>query len=292
MTIRPGVRLILTATLFFSFMQLGVKTLNRLPPEEIVFFRALVALVISYVMIRRKGLPLFGNNKPLLLARGLSGAIALFLFFYSLQHLPLATAVTLQYLSPVFTIFFAMFIMKENTSLRQWLAFGVALGGVVLIRGFDTSVSIVDMSIGIISAMFSGLAYNFIRKLKDYDDPLTVVFYFPLVSIPVVLPFLFNTWIWPTAIEWATLIMVGVFTQVAQISMTKAYQLEKASDITIYKYTGIIFAISYGILFFDEIPTLMSVLGMAIVVTGVYLGSRQSRKIRFRDTGSHGPFNR
>lgn len=290
--IRPGVRLILIATLFFSFMQLGVKTLQRLPPEQIVLFRAVVTLIISYVMIRRKGLPLFGNNKPLLFARGLCGAIALFLFFYTLQHLPLATAVILQYLSPIFTIFFAMFIMGEKTALRQWIAFGIALGGVIVIRGFDPNIELIPMLLGLVSAMFSGLAYNFIRKLKDYDDPLTVVFYFPLMSVPIVVPFLFKTWIWPTWIEWLTLILVGVFTQVAQVSMTKAYQMEKASDITIFKYTGIIFAISYGVIFFNEIPTVMSMAGMAVVVFGVWFGSRKTGNIKFRNAGSHGVFNR
>ena len=277
--IRPGVRYALLATFFFSIMQISVKAVH-LPAEEIVFFRAIISLVICMVMIRRKGIPMFGNNKKWLILRGLFGAIALYLFFYTLQNMPLATAVTLQYLSPIFTVLFAMFLLNEKASGKQWLAFMLALGGVLLVKGFDPQVSIMNMVIGIVSAMFSGLAYNSIRKLKDSDDPLVVVLYFPLLTIPVITPMLLANWVWPQGWDWALLVFIGVCTQIAQVYMTKAYQSEKAADITIFKYTGIIYAISFGYLLFGEIPALLSVVGMAIVVLGVYLGSIAKRPKR------------
>lgn len=289
LNLSPGARLALTATFFFSLMQIGVKSLDRLPAAEIVFFRALLLLLISFGMIMRKGLKPFGNNKPLLLARGLCGAIALFLFFYTLKHIPLATAVTLQYLSPIFTILFAMWIMKERTVARQWLAFAVAMAGVLLVKGFDPRVSFFHMGLGVLSATFSGLAYNFIRKLKDHDHPLIVVMYFPLVTIPVVIPFLIGQWIWPTPWEWLVIVFVGICTQIAQISMTYSYQLEKASDVTIYKYTGIIYALAWGFFIFGEGLELLSLFGMIVVIGGVYLGSRGSGYRRHVAPSTEGP---
>jgi drug/metabolite transporter (DMT)-like permease len=270
---RPGVRLILTATLFFALMQVGVKLLHRLPTVEIVFFRAVIAFVICLYFVKRKGLSLLGNHKGYLFLRGLCGSIALLLFFYTLQSIPMATAVTLQYLSPIFTIIFAMFIMRESTRARQWLAFAVALGGVALVKGFDPRVSMFHLGLGVASAMFSGLAYNFIRKLKDYDDPLIVVLYFPMVTIPLILPFVLVSWVWPTAWEWLVLAAIGVSVQVAQMAMTQAYQLEKAADITIFNYTGIIYAILLGYFIFGEALTIPALVGIVVVIAGVYLGN-------------------
>lgn len=261
-------------------MQISVKAVN-LPSEEIVFFRAIVSLAICVVMIRRKGIPMLGHNKKWLILRGLFGAVALYMFFHTLQNMPLATAVTLQYLSPIFTVFFAIFLLNERASRRQWLAFMLALSGVFLVKGFDPDISIVDMIIGIVSAMFSGLAYNSIRKLKDTDDPLVVVLYFPLLTIPIITPLMLVNWVWPQGWDWAMLLFIGICTQIAQVYMTKAYQSEKAADITIYKYTGIIYAISFGFFMFGEVPELLSLVGMVIVVLGVYLGSIIKKPKRF-----------
>lgn len=271
--LRPGVRHILTATFFFALMQVGVKALPRLPFQEVVLFRALISLALAWVILKRHGLHALGRNKPVLLLRGFCGAFALILFFYTLQTIPLATAVTLQYLSPIFTVLFASAIMKENATWRQWASFAAAMGGVVLVKGFDPRVALFDLFLGVLSAMFSGLAYNFVRKLKDSDDPLVVVFYFPLVTVPVIFPFALGNWIWPTPLEWLILLFVGICTQIAQMNMTRAYQAERASDITIYNYLGIIYAIVFGLLLFGEGVEPLAYLGITIVVVTVTLGS-------------------
>ena len=274
---RPGVRYAMIATLFFSLMQVFVKYIHRLPAEEIVFFRAIIALIISFVMIKQKGLKPLGNNRKLLIMRGLVGSVALLLFFYSIKNIPLATAVVLQYLSPIFTIIFAIWIMREKTSTRQWIAFGIAIIGVLLIKGFDARVSLLNMVVGISAALFSGLAYNIVRKLKDHDHPLVVVFYFPLVTVPLIFPFVLRTWIWPSWQEWLLLLGVGISVQIAQVAMTHAYQMEKASDVMIYNYLGLVYALTTGLLLFGEAIQPLALLGMGIVVLAVFFGSRGKR---------------
>src|SRR3982750_1045501 len=88
----------LLATLAFSVMNVFVKQLNRIPAMEIVFFRCLVSAAIFFVGIGRAGVDWKGNNNALLIARGASGTLALFMFFITLQNIPLATAVTIAYL--------------------------------------------------------------------------------------------------------------------------------------------------------------------------------------------------
>jgi len=148
----PGVKYILLSTVFFALMNLGVKYLHNIPAYEIVFFRALVSLIVCYFMIRKAGLYLWGNNKTFLIARGVAGTIALMMYFYTLQKMPLASAVTIQYLSPIFTIIIAGFMLKEQPRSGQWIFFLVSFAGVVMIKGFDPRVSVPELTIGITAA--------------------------------------------------------------------------------------------------------------------------------------------
>ena len=78
-----------------------------------------------------------------------------------------------------------LFFSKKKMKLKQWIYFAIAFGGVALLKGFDERVSLSFMLVGIISAMFSGMAYTCIRQLKETDHPLVVVFYFPLLATPI-----------------------------------------------------------------------------------------------------------
>src|SRR5690606_2025282 len=106
--------------------------------------------------------------------RGVFGVTALTLFFYTLQKLPLGSAITIQYLSPIFTAFFAIFMLGEKMYKIQWLFFGISFAGIAVIKGFDPNISLPLFLMGLGSAIFAGLAYNCVRKVKDTDHPLVV----------------------------------------------------------------------------------------------------------------------
>jgi drug/metabolite transporter (DMT)-like permease len=269
-----GVKYILIATVFFALMNIGVKYLDRIPAHEIVLFRALVSLVVCYYLVKRQGLNPWGNNKPLLVARGLAGTIALVMYFYTVQRMPLASAVTIQYLSPIFTIIIAGFMLKESTRLVQWLFFLISFAGILLIKGFDPRVTPGDLAIGVASALFSGFAYNFIRKLKDDDNALVVVFYFPLVTVPLIGTYTVFHWVTPNAVEWALLVAIGLVVTVAQIYMTKAYQAERASNVSNFLYLGTVYALAVGFFLFDEMLQPLSLAGIALIIFGVLMSTR------------------
>src|SRR5437870_3234673 len=98
-----GVRYMLLASFFFGMMNAAVKLLGHIPAIEIAFLRSVVSLILAFGIIRYHGIPLPGNNRQALLLRGLLGSSSLVLYFITLQHMPLASAVTMQYLSPIFT---------------------------------------------------------------------------------------------------------------------------------------------------------------------------------------------
>lgn len=259
-------------------MQLCVKWLDDFPVTELVLFRSLVSLVLSLVVIGRLKISPFGNNKQVLFLRGLFGVIALSMFFYTLQQLPIATAITIQYLSPIFTAIFAIFILKEPMQKKQWLFFGISFIGVLVMKGFNSDIQIKYLVIGIFSSMFAGLAYNMIRKVKDTDHPVVVVLYFPMVAIPVMIVASFFYWKTPVGYDWLVLILMGVFTQIAQVYMTKAWQMEEANKVASLKYVGILFALFFDFAIFGISPVISTILGILLVLTGVVLNIRFKTK--------------
>ena len=271
-----GAAHILLAQAFFAFMNVGVKLVPRVPAHEIVFFRAATTLVTGYIILRVRRVPAWGVNRPLLVARGLVGTAALLMYFWSLQHMPLATAVTVQHVSPIFTVLVSALLLRELPRPIQLPFFLMAFAGVALVKGFDPAVTLVELGVGIGAAVLSAVAYNLIRMLREHDHPLVVVFYFPLVTVPVVGPYTLTRWHPPSPLEWGVLIAVGLATTAAQIFITRAYQQDRAANISIFNYTGIVFALALGLVLFHEVPDPFALAGVLLIALGVALGTRYS----------------
>ncbi len=251
-------------------MNMFVKMLDRIPSHEVVLFRSGITLIITFYLLKKKHIyPLGKSHRWIMIGRGLAGSISLLIFFYTLKHMPLATSVTLAYLSPIFTIIFASFLLKEKMHWQQWIFFAISFGGIILINGVDENTNTNLVLLGLLGAAFSGLAYNALRKTGNNVDALVLVFYLPLITIPIITPMCINNWVTPNWQELILLIGVGVITQVAQLYMTRAYQMEKAGSIANYVYLGIVFALFFGYFFFDERFDLLAITGMLIVVTGI-----------------------
>lgn len=269
-----AVACMIVSGLCFAVVHAAVKWIPRIPVHEIVAARASISLFLTWIAIRRVGLSPWGNNRPMLVFRGLAGTLALIMYFHTLQAMPLATAVTIQYLHPIFTILLAAFFLRERASWLQWLCFAASFAGVLLVKGVDSSIALSDLGIGVASALCSATAYNLIRKLRDEDDALVVMFYLPLISLIVVGPWTLFHFIMPEGIEWLLLVVIGVFTQIAQYFMTKAYQADTAANISNLNYLGILYAGLIGFTFFDEVPTWLATAGFLLVAVSSFISVR------------------
>ncbi|HSI78937.1 MAG TPA: DMT family transporter [Lunatimonas sp.] len=273
-----SVQHMLLAGIFFACMNVTVKFLPHIPAIEIILFRSIFSFIFTYLVLRKKNIPVLGTNKKLLILRGVVGSVGLITFFYTLQKIPLASAVTIQYMGPVFTSILGIFIVKERVKPIQFLYFAIAFAGVLVIEGFDPRIDPVYLLIGIVSAIFSGLAYNVIRKLKNTEHPLVIVFYFPLVTTPVAALISYYGWVNPVGWDWLLLLAIGIFTQFAQYFMTMAYQNANLSKVASLTYVGIIYALGFGYFLFDETYNLWTYGGMLLVLSGVILNMRFSGK--------------
>lgn len=274
MFLTAGQRAMLLATTLLSLMGVLVKHLRHLPVHEVVSFRAAVSLVLCWIILRRRGENPWGKRKGLLLARGLAGTLALLLYFHTLQAMPLASAVTVQYLSPLFTILLAGIVLREGATRTQWACFVLCFAGVALLKGFDTRVTIGDLAIGVAAALCSAVAYTLVRQLRGSDSPMVVVFYFPLVTLPLIGSYTVLHWVQPTGMDWFWLLAVGILTQGGQIFLTRAYHLERASNVSHFTYFGALYALGFGYSLFGEVVPLLSMIGIALIVVGVFLATR------------------
>lgn len=266
-----GAKMMFISIVSFSLMHLCVKVIPGIPVHQIISFRSLFSFLICLYILKSKAIPMWGNNKPILLLRGIVGTLSLFCFFYSLQHIPLATAITISNLIPLFALGLSALIMKEKVTLHHVFFFLISFLGVLLLKGFDTRVSLLDLSIALMAAFFTASAHFTVRKLRDTDHPWVIVFYFPLVAIPLVLPYTLFHWIWPTPFEWGMLVLIGVFTHIGQVYLTYAYAKEEVSGVTNIYYIGILLSLFYGYLLFDETFPALSYLGMGLILLGIFM---------------------
>lgn len=261
----------LISTLGFSLMNLCVKALGRIPPHEIIVFRVGVSFCITYYLMQNAGVKLWGRNIKWLLVRGAAGALALWLYFITLKNMPLATAVAIQYMSPLFGVMLAPIFIKEKMRPIQWLYFLVSFAGVVLLKGFDTSVSLFYLLIGLLSALLTGLSTNAIRKTSHTDHPLLVMLYLPIFALPTSAPFAVMQWVPPAGWEIVLLLLTGVFTQISQYYSTLAIQTDRLERVTYLNYLGLIYAVVFGFFIFSEPLTLGTFGALCLVAAGVML---------------------
>lgn len=253
---------------------------RKIPTHELILARSIVSFSISYVLLKRKGISILGNNRKWLLVRGGAGMFALTLFFMTISHLPLAIASTIQYLAPVFTVIFSMILLKEKVIKMQWFFIIIALFGVglislnnIILKNEAFKIDYFWLILGIISSVFSGIAYTGIRKLRETDDTLNIVIYFPMISIPIMTIWCLFDFVLPQGIEWLYLLIIGIFTQIAQVLLTKALHEGDTATITPFQYLGSIYAFIIGYLIFNEQISWIVFLGIFFILFGVVLNA-------------------
>ncbi|MCW8886791.1 MAG: DMT family transporter [Motiliproteus sp.] len=281
----PGVRYMLLSAIGFALMAACVKAaaIEGIPILEIVAGRAIISLVLSYLDIKRKRISVWGNNKMLLAARGSVGALALICVFYAVSTLPLAEATVLQYTYPAFTALIALWFLKERIQLATIICIGMSLLGLLLMvrpdfeGGEITGLPSLSIAAALLGALGSAVAYVIVRRLSQTDDVSVIIFYFPLIALPVSLVLLGNDFVMPGPKALFLLLLVGIFTQIGQIGLTKAMAAEKAGKAVAYAYVQVIFSAILGWLFFAEIPSSWTLLGGGMIIAGALINTLYKR---------------
>lgn len=274
-----GARYMLLSALGFALMAACVKLVaaRGIPLLEIVAARSVVSLLISYVDVKRKGLSVWGNQRKLLVARGLIGALALICVYYAVMRLPLAEATLLQYTHPVFTALLGWIALKEGIARSTVICIVLSLAGLfvmvqpTLTQGSHSALPLFAVGVALAGAFGSAIAYVLVRRLSPLEDASVIIFYFPLVALPLSLALLGNGFVVPDTHSLLLLLLVGIFTQVGQVGLTNAMRSETAGKASAYSYVQVIFAVVLGWLLFAEIPSVWTWAGGSLIITGALI---------------------
>lgn len=280
--ITRGIGFIIIAVFSFSVMNVMAKHLSELHPMQVVFFRAFgsVAFILPYMIYKR--VSIIGNNPKLLFLRALVGIISLATFFWALQRIPLGSAISIRYLGPIFGAVLAYYYLSEKVNYKQWISFGIAFSGVLVLKGFDYRIDLFSFSLVLISAFFVGMVFALIRYLGSREHYFTIINYF--LSLATISGLVFMSyWRMPIGEEWWSVIGIGIFGLIGQIFMTRAFQLEEASILAPFKYLELIFSVFIGFLIFSESYEWIAYAGMILIIVGMVLNVYFKEKV---DSGS------
>jgi drug/metabolite transporter (DMT)-like permease len=277
------------SALSFSLMGVCVKQVGgRIPVAEVVLARALVSVALSWWLLRRSGVEPWGRQRGLLVWRGVVGTLALLCLYAAISQLPLAAATVLQYLYPTFTALLAWLVLGERVGKRVLAAVAVGWGGVLLVAHPGTllagslgparlTLPLPAVLIALAGALLTAVAYVSVRKLRNSEHPLVIVFYFPLVAVPMSLPLVLLDPVWPTPVELLWLLGVGVFTQMGQVTLTSGLMALPAARATAISYVQVVFAGLWGWLLFGEGIDGWTIAGAALVLLATLISLSSSR---------------
>jgi len=274
-----GVLWMLIATFFFALMGTFVKLGGEsFTPTELVFYRSSISLIFIIAIMRWNNVSYSSNYIKLHLTRSSIGFISLLFFFYAINHLPLSTAISLNYTSPLFLGLLMPLILKRR--VKKWLFLAVTIGflGVffILKPTFENQDYFAGL-IGLISGLGAAMAYLFVTQLGQLKEPvLRTIFYFTLIStICSGFMMLFGE-IHNTQFEHALILLgLGVSATVAQIAITKAYHVGNTLGNAGLSYLTIIFATIIGVVWFDEFIDSQTALGiLLIIISGIFASKK------------------
>lgn len=260
----------LVAALGFAVMGALVKVgASKFSSAELVFYRSVFGLIAIYAFIFAKKLPLKTPVIGKQMSRGLVGFAALVLFFYAIAHLPLATAVTLNYTSALFLALLMPLMLHEKPkpTLYAMILLGF-MGVVMLLKPSFANQDLIAGSVGLLSALGAAFAYVHVKQLGNLGEPdWRTVFYFTLIStIASGIWMLLQTY---TALSWQdmpTLLGLGISATIAQLAMTRAYRTGRTLTVASLAYTTVIFASIFGVVFWQEALSLSEYVAIGIII--------------------------
>ncbi|WP_026362120.1 MULTISPECIES: DMT family transporter [Methylotenera] len=260
----------LIAALGFAVMGALVKVgATKFSSAELVFYRSIFGLMVIYAYIFAKKLPLATPVMGKQMSRGLVGFVALVLFFYAIAHLPLATAVTLNYTSALFLALLMPLMLHEKPKpiLYAMILLGF-VGVVLLLKPSFAKQDLIAGAVGLSSGFGAAFAYVHVKQLGNLGEPdWRTVFYFTLIStIASGIWMLLQTY---TPITWRdmpTLLGLGTSATIAQLAMTRAYRTGKTLTVASLAYTTVIFASLFGVLFWQETLSLSEYVAIGIII--------------------------
>ena len=286
-----GIPLLLASVSLFSVADGLTKRLGEtLPAVELAWLRYATTLVIaSILLLRASGRGLLRSRAPgLQVLRGLGIVASALMFITGLQHLPLAEATAINFVSPAFVTVLSVVFLGERAGWRRWSAIGVGMLGMLIILrpGGDAFTLAALFPIG--SAVAWASAVTVTRRIGAVDAPETTLFWtaavgFIVVTLLLPLLMLFS----PAGVTLPSLaqiglgVLVGIFSAAAQYMVVLAYRAAPASVLAPFSYTQLLTSGLVGVAMFGHVPDGWTLLGASVIAaSGLYMAHRERVRAR------------
>ncbi|KYQ92295.1 hypothetical protein DLAC_06257 [Tieghemostelium lacteum] len=283
---KRGLMFMVFSSFLFSIMALLVKVLSKeLSSLEIGFLRSFYGFFACLIILRILNINPLGDKqyRHLLFIRGLSGTFSLIAYFLTLTVLQLSEAVIISFTSPVITAALAAIVLKEKWGKFEALCACLSLVGVVIVAkpaflfhsaaaaGSDLpgTKKLIFYLIGLSGACFTAISYITVRKVGPGTNPFILVCYFSAVGSIVHFPaiFIFQKFVWPSWGAWGIITLMGIIAVIAQASVNRGLQLEKASKAAAMNYIQIVFTLIWELIFLHESVDLITLGGTALILS-------------------------
>jgi drug/metabolite transporter (DMT)-like permease len=243
---------------------------------EILFFQSLPIILIVPLILKRKKIPIRGNNQSLLLFRCFLSILNNIAYYYTLTIMTVTDAISIKQLCPFIIIILASIFLKEKIIPKQISVLILAFLGALLIIKPQLHLDIFPVIIGLIGSALSAGTVVSLRYLRSTDHPLVIVNYFgyTLGGASFLVLLWQGNFLTPELRSIFVLILLGIFGLIMQITFTHAFQLVPARLISPCLYLQIIFGTIFSLLIFKEIPDMLSMCGAVIILISGYLNYR------------------
>lgn len=278
--LRRGVTFAVLTTLVGSTAAAAAKFLGgRVSPYVVVFAQYLVGMLILLPWLLRKGTRALATTRAQLhFWRSIAGWIGFMAYYGAINHIPLADAALLRSAAPIWVPAILFLWLGVRLPLARWGAIATGLVGVLLILHPDSQGISAWHLIGMFAGIGLAVSMATTRRLVATESPQLIIFYYFGIAGVATLPFAIATWKTPSLADALALVGIGVSIYVTMGLYTAAYTYAKSSVISPLSFLGVVFAGLFGLLFWGEIPGWLTLVGIALVITGgiiaVWLESR------------------
>ena len=275
-----GICLILvTLALFTSMDSVAKHLVQNYPPIQVIWARYLSQTVVSFILLSPVLYRILRTkNFKLQILRSALLFTATVCFFTSLKTLKLADVNAIFQVSPIFVTILSVLVLKETVGHRRWLGVAFGLIGALLIIGPGTGVFSYTVILPIISALSYAAYVISTRYLSQDESPLTSFVYTALFGSIAASVLVVPSW---TPIESSDLFVFSVFGLLGATGhflLIHAYRISEASFLAPFNYIGILYGSLWGFYFFNEVPSLITILGGLIIVSsGIYIWLREQK---------------
>jgi drug/metabolite transporter (DMT)-like permease len=274
-----GILLMAASMAFFALLDgMAKHVMLYLPAFVAVFFRYLLALALTLVIVwRAGGLSLLATGHPLLQAlRGLMLVSSTWLNFFAISHLQLAQTAAISFTIPLWVCALSVPLLGEAVGLRRWIAVLVGFLGVLVIMRPGTDDFHPAMLLSVMAAICGALYNIATRKVGGRDRAETSLFYVGLVgSLGAALPLPWH-WQMPEGTQWLFLVGMGLCGGIGHFMLIQAHRLAPAAALSPFVYTQIVWMILLGFLMFGDVPDLWTLIGATVVIaSGLFVFARE-----------------